>query len=114
MSSVFAMLMKQDGPVFMKGDIVTGNQDSDYFGDKIRDNPKFKILEVLDITMVEAVTLLDPIIDANNDDEVIFVRAITVDVDFFLDIEQTTKDVFLSKLTRKVVPVEILVEEVIV
>lgn len=114
MSSVFAMIMKQDGPVYMKGDIVTGNQDSDYFGDKIRNNPKFKILEVLDITMAEAITLLDPIIDANDKDEVIFVRAITVDVDFFLEIEQTTKAIFLSKLTRKEVPIDELEEEVIV
>ena len=117
MSSVYAMIVKADGPIFDKGDIVTGRQDSADFGAKVLNNPKFHIIEVLNTTMEEAESLLSPlVINQDNEDlqQELKPRSLTVDVDYLLDKESISKAEFMSLITQKEVVIDIQNEEVIV
>ena len=115
MNSVFAMLNKQDTAAFQKGDIITGNQGSDYFGEKIRGNDKFHIIEVTGVTMAEAVALMEPMMNnLDGEDDIVYARNITVDVDVMLDFSVVTREFFLGNITTKVAPEAPQPSEVIV
>jgi hypothetical protein len=107
MSSVFVMIAKFDLPVFEKGDIITAIQDGDDFGVKIKNNPKFKVIEVLNATLEEAEALVLPLVIYNGNPDLqqdLKARQLTVDVDSLLNKTQVTKDYFMSLITRKSLP----------
>ncbi len=117
MSSVFVMIAKHDLPIFEKGDIITPREDSDDFGSKVKDNPKFKIIEVTGTTLEEAEALVLPLAQyEDNSDLAIQLkpRMLTVDVDALLDKTSVTKEYFMSLLTRKEIITNIQAEDVIV
>jgi len=105
MNSVFALLNKYDAATFQKGDIISANDGAAYFGEKIRNNPKFHVIEVTGVTLDEAVTLLQPMMNnLDAEQEVVYARNITVDVDLMLSHEVVTKEFFLANITTKVMP----------
>lgn len=115
MSSVYAMLMKDDGAAFQKGDIVSANGNAAYFGEKIKANPKFHLLEVTGVTMDEAVALLQPMMNnLDGEDSIVYARNITVDVDVMLDFSVVTREFFLANIITKTAPDAPQVNKVVV
>jgi len=104
MSSFFVMIPVADGPVFEKGDIVTALQDQSDFGSKVNDDPRFKFVEVENVTLDEAESLVLPLaIYSNNGDlsQQLKQRMLTVDVDKLTNRGVVTKEYFMSLITRK-------------
>lgn len=107
MSSVFVMIAKFDLPSFEKGDIITALENSSDFGASIKNNEKFRIVEVLDTTIIEAESLVLPLTIYNENPDMeqeLKARQLTVDVDVLSDYEKTTKEYFMSLITRKEMP----------
>lgn len=115
MSSVFAMITKADGPVFQKGDIVSVNGDAAYFGENIKNNPKFHLLEITGVTMGEAVALIQPMMNSmDGEDSIVYARNVTVDIDLMINTLQVTREFFLENISTKIQPDAVQSGEVVV
>ena len=97
------MIVKADGPLFEKGDIVTIQTDVGSFGLNIDNNSKFLLLLIDGLSTDDTSTLLSPLVIHEGDEylyELIKERKFTVDVDLIAGTELLA-DAFLDLISTK-------------
>ena len=101
---VFAMIAKYDLPSFQKGDIISSKESTLSDHSSISNNPKFKLIEVTGTTKDEAEALLEPmIITLDGEQQLIYSRSLTVDVDVLEGVDVIDVDSFLALITKKTI-----------
>lgn len=116
MSIVYAMIATRDLPAFDKGDVITILQDNADFGSKIKNNSKFRIVEIADSKLEDMETIVQPLIkhEGHADlEEMVKPRRFKVDVDK-LATNQVSHTRFMGKVQEKPMPVDVQAKDVVV
>ena len=104
MNTVFLMIAKLDLPSFDKGDVITAQETGGDFGANVKNNNKFHVVEVTNMSVQDIEPFLLPLttyVDNPDLQQDVKARKLFVTVDSLLDKSQVTREYFTSLAVQK-------------